>query len=587
MAKTTLDINVKASNKEADKLAKSLQQAAIAADKVQISANKASISNNQLEISNLKVANAVKKSNQEHLTLSQTLEKVVGKTTLAAISFNNITTAIGKVGSAARSVIGFVESMATTLHDANVQKQRLDMLFMSEGGSTAALKMRDSWVALGIPIKQANDMLEEFGNKNVKMDVVKELGEMTANLMKSGIVAQGKEGMLPSMISSLIGERGQFKSGALLEFFNGLGDKSKKIFLKQMKMSQGEFQGLIASGGQIDARRFFKGAGSLSAGQAAATAGEDPIVQLEKITLAWDQLKIKIAEAIFFTKDGVSPMQMISDAIVKFTSKPENIKGLIDGFKSFAETLPGILENLGPIAKLLGDIAKLVIIVQQAPKNVSDIYAMLTGGERKITNAQGETIDVATMTQEQVDAWQKKSRETGQAIMQGEAEGIKNNTNLPVKAAIDSTNKVLAAVNKTAGVQSPSKYTKKTGMYLMSGLTVGIDGEAPKTVDAMSNAINKIIEVAKLEKTTGWSWDMPTKKKKQIWEQNNMSESEYKDRVRQQAFESNARDPGRSAPILPPVFNLTFPHSTTSDEIVDKFHAYTVSTQGRQTLSGL
>lgn len=93
----------------------------------------------------------------------------------------------------------------------------------------------------------------------------------------------------------------------------------------------------------------------------------------------------------------------------------------------------------------------------------------------------------------------KKAKETGQNIIKGLQEGIKDKylqTQLMNSSATLADN-MIKKMNLSAGVQSPSKYTRQTGQFVDEGLILGLKDKENEVLEKASRMSNLLIEKIK------------------------------------------------------------------------------------------
>ena len=89
----------------------------------------------------------------------------------------------------------------------------------------------------------------------------------------------------------------------------------------------------------------------------------------------------------------------------------------------------------------------------------------------------------------------KYTYKTGTYVMQGLINGLQSKKTVLSSKAYEIGQNIISQINLGAGVQSPSKYTRLTGMYIGEGLKLGISDEENKVVKQAQQLANKAVNV--------------------------------------------------------------------------------------------
>ena len=89
----------------------------------------------------------------------------------------------------------------------------------------------------------------------------------------------------------------------------------------------------------------------------------------------------------------------------------------------------------------------------------------------------------------------KYTYKTGTYVMQGLINGLQSKKTVLSSKAYEIGQNIISQINLGAGVQSPSKYTRLTGMYIGEGLKLGISDEENKVVKQAQQLASKTVNV--------------------------------------------------------------------------------------------
>lgn len=118
---------------------------------------------------------------------------------------------------------------------------------------------------------------------------------------------------------------------------------------------------------------------------------------------------------------------------------------------------------------------------------------------QNLTNTWGqELLETGTeLMGENIDSLSEfilgKSKTTGEELPAGLGEGIKSNADAATSAADEVAQDTIDQINQTAGVNSPSRYTKQTGEYLDDGLKAGIESGKSQVLQAAKRLSTELI----------------------------------------------------------------------------------------------
>ena len=144
-------------------------------------------------------------------------------------------------------------------------------------------------------------------------------------------------------------------------------------------------------------------------------------------------------------------------------------------------------------------------ISKMSPEMQAEIQR-ITGILISNTSVQTEAGALADRVVSSMDR-KKQAISTGQNIVKGLQEGIQDkylNTEL-MKSSATLADNMIKKMNLSAGVQSPSKYARKTGRYVDEGLILGIKDKEKEVLNTASKLSNNLIDQINKNKMLNFS----------------------------------------------------------------------------------
>ena len=186
----------------------------------------------------------------------------------------------------------------------------------------------------------------------------------------------------------------------------------------------------------------------------------------------------------------------------------QNLRTLADELIARTTTI----EQLGPqeilawktLANNSYDVYK-ESISKMSPEMQAEIQR-ITGILINNTSVQTEAGALADRVVSSMDR-KKQAISTGQNIVKGLQEGIQDkylNTEL-MKSSATLADNMIKKMNLSAGVQSPSKYARKTGRYVDEGLILGIKDKEKEVLNTASKLSNNLIDQINKNKMLNFS----------------------------------------------------------------------------------
>lgn len=169
-----------------------------------------------------------------------------------------------------------------------------------------------------------------------------------------------------------------------------------------------------------------------------------------------------------------------------------NVKVLVEAFEISTiavRTFARVAANL--IDDFLGTFLGMVTAVLRGTANVADALGM-DSLAAKLRGAANRIEDFKNQTVAALRGLGKQGTETGIALGQGLADGIRASTGLAVGAAGDMANRVAAQARRVLAVSSPSQVAIEIGDFFAQGLAVGIKKGTAVALDATTALIEKV-----------------------------------------------------------------------------------------------
>ena len=156
------------------------------------------------------------------------------------------------------------------------------------------------------------------------------------------------------------------------------------------------------------------------------------------------------------------------------------VTGASDGLNSLGDTINNGLSGISE--KLSGSLSNFIssgeTIMTNMATGVSNNASKLTSAVNTAIGAIKGSININALYSSGID------------LMRGLANGITAGRNRAVNAAAAAMAKVIAATNRTADINSPSKVFNKIGMYCMQGLGLGLKNNSKYAENAAESTMN-------------------------------------------------------------------------------------------------
>ena len=182
------------------------------------------------------------------------------------------------------------------------------------------------------------------------------------------------------------------------------------------------------------------------------------------------------------TTAATSALSAFADSLsgVGATISSNLVTGASDGINSLGDTITNGLSGIS--GKLSGSLSNFI---HSGETIMTNMATGVNNNSHKLTSAVSTSIR-AIQGSINVNALYI----SGIRLMQGLANGIAAGRNRAVNAAAAAMARVIAATNRTADINSPSKVFNKIGMYCMQGLGLGLENNSKYAENAAEATMN-------------------------------------------------------------------------------------------------